>query len=185
MSDRIVVSFRSADDNRAPRDYLRGARVLSEQAAAMGGRLIAWGSTIFSFEFEADALVDAVELALAQQLPGLSRAQIARTSLTRHGVAVIVATMSPSRNLRDRLRNEIPRFMEVYVKHRGPVGTHQYEEPLRPDVEIAPATEISTMAAERIVQALESRHYIPRAAEVTDDDEEQQIIKRLKDFGYM
>jgi adenylylsulfate kinase len=105
--------------------------------------------------------------------------------LNRHGVAVIVATMSPSRNLRDTLRNEIPRFMEVYVKHRGPAGAHQYEEPLRPDVEIAPATEIATMAAERIIQALESRHYIPRAAEVTDDDEEQQIIKRLKDFGYM
>jgi histidinol dehydrogenase len=37
------------------------------------------------------ALVDAVEIALAQQLPALSRADIARTSLTRHGAAVIVA----------------------------------------------------------------------------------------------
>lgn len=106
--------------------------------------------------------------------------------LNRHGVAVIVATMSPSRELRDALRGEIPRFMEVYVKRREPAPGPHYEEPLTPDVEVAAATEATSAAAQRIMHALEGAGCVPRAPEaVAADDEEQQIIRRLKDFGYM
>jgi len=108
-------------------------------------------------------------------------------ALNRHGTAVIVATMSPSREMRDSLRSEIPRFMEVYVKRRDPVAAgHRYEEPLQPDLEVTPAAELATAAAQRIVRALESQAYIPRAGQaMAEEEEEQQIIKRLKDFGYM
>lgn len=106
--------------------------------------------------------------------------------LNRHGVAVIVATMSPSRDLRDTLRRNIPRFMEVYVRRREPAQGLHYEEPLTPDVEVAAATEAASAAAQRIIQALEARGSVRRAPEaVAADEEEQQIIRRLKDFGYM
>jgi adenylylsulfate kinase len=108
------------------------------------------------------------------------------SALNRHGVAVIVATMSPFRELRDALRQEIPRFMEVYVRRREPASSQHYEEPLQPEVEVAAATEAASAAAGRIVDALERLGYIPRGPEAqAAADEEEQIIKRLKDFGYM
>lgn len=108
-------------------------------------------------------------------------------ALNRHGTAAIVATMSPSRRLRDSLREEIPRFMEVYVRHRDPAAAgHHYEEPLQPDLEVTPAAEIAAAAAQRIVAALEAKGFIPSSRQaIAEEDEEQQIIKRLKDFGYM
>ncbi len=106
-------------------------------------------------------------------------------ALNRHGVSVIVATMSPSRQLRDMLRQDIPNFMEVYVKRPAPATSQHYEEPLSPDVEVA-ASGGTAIAAAAIVRALEERGSIPRAPEaLVAADEEQQIIKRLKDFGYM
>jgi adenylylsulfate kinase len=106
--------------------------------------------------------------------------------LNRHGVAVIVATMSPSRETREALRGELPHFMEVYVKPREPMAGWRYEEPLQPDVEVATATEAATVAAEKIIRALQARNLIPRVPErVAAVEEEQEIIKRLKDFGYM
>jgi adenylylsulfate kinase-like enzyme len=107
------------------------------------------------------------------------------SALNRHGVAVIVATMSPSRQLREELKAGIPRFMEVYVKRRDPIPGRHYEEPLAPDVEVAAATEAAT-AAVRIARVLEDQGLIPRGPEAAAAEaEEQQIIKRLKDFGYM
>ena len=106
-------------------------------------------------------------------------------ALNRHGVSVVVATMSPSREVRDALRGEIPHFMEVYVRRPAPPAGHHYEEPLTPDVEVA-ASGGAAEAAAVIARALEERGYLPRAPEAqAAADEEQQIIKRLKDFGYM
>jgi adenylylsulfate kinase-like enzyme len=106
-------------------------------------------------------------------------------TLNRHGVSVIVATMSPSRELRDLLRQEIPHFMEVYVKRPAPVAGQHYEEPLSPDVEVAAGGGAATAAA-AIIRALEERGCIPQAPEaLAAEEEEQQIIRRLKDFGYM
>jgi hypothetical protein len=65
MTDRIVVCFRSADLLASPEAYLSGARALSERAAALGGRLVSWGATVYAFEFEPDALEDAIELSLS------------------------------------------------------------------------------------------------------------------------
>jgi hypothetical protein len=65
MSVRLVVCFRSPEVLSDPETYLRAARALSERAQALGGRLIAWGATLYAFEFEPDAIEDAIELSLS------------------------------------------------------------------------------------------------------------------------
>jgi adenylylsulfate kinase-like enzyme len=106
--------------------------------------------------------------------------------LNRHGIAVLVATVSPSRETRDVLRAEIPRFIEVYVKRHEPPPGQRYEAPLKPEVEIATSAETAPAAADKIVRTLEVLGYVPRAAEaVYSEEEERQIIQRLKDFGYI
>ena len=83
------------------------------------------------------------------------------TALNRHGVAVIVTTMSPSRELRETLRQDIPRFVEVYVKRSQPPAGQHYEEPLQPDVEVPANTE---NASEWIERAREHTVLRPRNA---------------------
>lgn len=68
MSDRVVVCCRSAESRLPARDYLAGSRALSEQAAAMGGRLISWGATVHAFEFLPDSIEDAIELSISVAL---------------------------------------------------------------------------------------------------------------------
>lgn len=68
MSDLIVVCFRANDLRINPREYLRSMRALSEQAAAMGGKLLSWGSAVMSFAFPNESLEDAVELAVSVAL---------------------------------------------------------------------------------------------------------------------
>ncbi|HEX7669164.1 MAG TPA: hypothetical protein VF395_06265, partial [Polyangiaceae bacterium] len=65
MTDRIVVCFRATDSFISPAAYLAEARAITEQAAARGGRLIAWGATVTAFELESEAIQDVVELSLS------------------------------------------------------------------------------------------------------------------------
>jgi histidinol dehydrogenase len=59
------------------------------------------------------ALVDAVEAELDRQLRGLSRAEIARTALTRHGAAVIVADRDAAVAFANRYA---PEHLELHVR---------------------------------------------------------------------
>lgn len=59
------------------------------------------------------ALVDAVEVELAAQLRGLSRAEIARTSLTVHGAAVIVADRDAAVAFANRYA---PEHLEIHMR---------------------------------------------------------------------
>jgi adenylylsulfate kinase-like enzyme len=129
--------------------------------------------------------LDALESADPSEIGSFERRLgFVASALNRHGISVVVAAMSPSREVRDTLRREIPRFLEVYVQRPAPVAGHPYEAPLRPDVAVAAGGAIA--AAARIVEALEERGCIVRAPAATAaEDEERQIIKRLKDFGYM
>jgi adenylyl-sulfate kinase len=77
--------------------------------------------------------------------------------LSKHGVWVLVAAISPYRNVREELKNSIPGFVEIYckadiesLKMRDPKGLYKkalagqikgftgiddpYEEPLNPDL---------------------------------------------------
>ena len=92
--------------------------------------------------------------------------------LARHGVAVIFDATANLRTYRDRARQQIPRFLEVYVDTplevcitRDPKGVYRegravpglqasYEPPLHPDLVIHGDQEPPENAAHRIVAKL-------------------------------
>jgi adenylylsulfate kinase len=106
--------------------------------------------------------------------------------LTRNGVAVIVAAISPFRNTREEARLEIGRFLEVYVKCpleelvrrdvkglyakalRGEIPnftgvSDPYEEPENPDVVVETDQETVEESVTKILAALDARGYIAPA----------------------
>ena len=97
--------------------------------------------------------------------------------LTRNGVAVIAAAISPYRAIRDEVREEIGAFIEVYVKasldeciRRDTKGLYRralageipqftgvsdpYEEPLSPELVIDTEREEITDSASRVIDRL-------------------------------
>jgi adenylylsulfate kinase len=107
--------------------------------------------------------------------------------LTRNGVAVIVAAISPYRTTRDEARREIGRFLEVYVKCpldelvrrdvkglyakalRGEIAnftgvSDPYEEPLAPDVVVETDRQSPAESVALILAALERAGYVKLAA---------------------
>lgn len=104
--------------------------------------------------------------------------------LTRNGVVVIAAAISPYREVREEARREISRFLEVYVKcsleelmHRDVKGLYQkalrgeipsftgvsdpYEEPLSPEVVVETDREAEEESTAKILAKLEALGYIP------------------------
>ena len=103
--------------------------------------------------------------------------------LARNGVAVSVALISPYRTFRDHAREEIPNFVEVFVKtpldvciKRDPKGLYKkalkgeitdltglqdpYEEPLDPELVIDTTQGTPNDAARMIIGKLEEMGYI-------------------------
>lgn len=108
--------------------------------------------------------------------------------LTRNGVAVLSAAISPYRQAREEARELIGDFVEVYVRCpvpelvrrdvkglyaralRGEIDhftgiSDPYEEPVHPDVVVDSGAEGVEQSLERILRHLELRGYIPAAAE--------------------
>ncbi|HUK56281.1 MAG TPA: adenylyl-sulfate kinase [Nitrospiria bacterium] len=108
--------------------------------------------------------------------------------LTRHGVIVIVAAISPYRESRDQAREEIKDFVEVFVKcsmdvliQRDVKGLYKkalagdlphftgvsdpYEEPTRPDVVIETDKESPEASAAKIIAVLERLGHLSGASE--------------------
>jgi len=106
--------------------------------------------------------------------------------LTRNGVAVIVAAISPFRNTREEARQDISRFLEVYVKCpidelvrrdvkglyaralRGEIPnftgvSDPYEEPEHPDVVVETDRETVEASVAKILAALDAKSYIAPA----------------------
>jgi len=104
--------------------------------------------------------------------------------LSRNGVGVIAAFISPYRNIRDFARQETTNFLEVYVKcsvetcaQRDPKGLYKkastgqikdltgpqdtYEEPLNPDLIVDTEQLTVTQSADLIISKLKSTHLIP------------------------
>ena len=102
--------------------------------------------------------------------------------LTRHGVIVLVAAISPYRGAREEVRARIPNFLEVYVnaplgvcEERDVKGLYRkaragkipqftgvddpYEPPLRPEVECRTDRETISESAARVVHAIEARRF--------------------------
>jgi adenylylsulfate kinase len=104
--------------------------------------------------------------------------------LTEHGVTVIFDATANRRRYRERARQQIPRFVEVYVDcplevcmTRDPKGIYRraragaagtvpgmqatYEPPEDPDVVIHGDRESPETAARRVVAAIVERGYLP------------------------
>lgn len=119
----------------------------------------------------------------------IARIAFVASLLTRHGVAVIVAAISPFAQARAQAREAIGEFVEVYVEcsiaeltrrdvkglylraQRGEIAnftgvTDPYEAPERPDVIVSSETQTIEESVAAIVAELERRGYIERLAPV-------------------
>jgi len=107
--------------------------------------------------------------------------------LAYHGAAVLVSAISPYREIRDRVRSQIPRFVEVFVScpveicaQRDVKGLYEkafkgeitgftgvddpYEPPDRPEVVVETDRISPEESVERIILKLEELGYIPSRA---------------------
>ena len=105
--------------------------------------------------------------------------------LTRNGVVVLTAFISPYRRMRDNARAEIGDFLEVFVQtpmevllERDVKGMYRkamageienftgvndpYEEPVNPELILDTAGETIDESARRVIELLESRGYVTR-----------------------
>lgn len=103
--------------------------------------------------------------------------------LTRNGVIVLVAVISPYREIREEVKKRIRDFIEVYVnaplevcEQRDPKGLYKkarageirnftgiddpYEPPLHPDVECRTAEETIEDSIQKVLQYMEASGYI-------------------------
>jgi len=114
------------------------------------------------------------------------RACFVAALLARHHVAAIVALPLATRAERERLRAELERMIEVHVRpvHEG--GATGYEPPERPEVEVV-VPELSPGAGvEQAVRTLEVLDLLPRVEDLAySEEEEREVIRRLKAFGYL
>jgi len=129
--------------------------------------------------------------------------------LNRNGVVTIVGSVSPYRAVRDKAREQIGDFVEVYCRcpmevlmQRDTKGLYEkalkseidhmagvnapYEEPLKPEVLINTDQLSTDEAAAQVIKTLEllgriSRH---QGAAYTEQEEEM-IRRRLEDLGYL
>jgi len=121
--------------------------------------------------------------------------------LTRNGVIAVAAAISPSREVRDEIRSQVGRFMEVHLRRppqRGPGGDppgspagragagRPYEEPVNPEVLLEAGLEDPATCAKQVLRTLELMEWIPRdEGSDYDPEEEKKITQRLKDLGYI
>jgi adenylylsulfate kinase len=132
--------------------------------------------------------------------------------LTRNGVAAIGSAISPYRAVRDYIREDIGRFVEVYcccplevLIERDVKGLYKkalageienftgvsdpYEEPLSAEVVVQTDSESLEESVGKILAKLEELGYIPQASvdadQVYSEEEEQILEDRLKALGYL
>ncbi|MEW6442677.1 MAG: adenylyl-sulfate kinase [bacterium] len=129
--------------------------------------------------------------------------------LTRNGIVTIAASISPSQEIRNEIRSQIGRFVEVHVRCPAEVCAQRdasgnwararagelsgfvgadvpYEEPTNPEILLEADREDTEQAAKKIVRTLEILDWIPKAAGGDyDAADEAKITKRLKDLGYI
>jgi adenylyl-sulfate kinase len=130
--------------------------------------------------------------------------------LTRNGVVAMAAAISPYREVRDFIRQDIGAFVEVYVKcplnvlvDRDVKGLYKkaiageianftgvsdpYEEPLNPEVLIDSSQETPEESVGKIIRKLEDLELVPRSARqaVYSEEERQKVEDRLQELGYV
>lgn len=132
--------------------------------------------------------------------------------LTRNDVVAIGSAISPYRKVRDFLREDIGRFVEVYCEcpldvliERDVKGLYKkalsgeiqnftgvsdpYEEPLNPEIVVHTDTETHEQSMAKILAKLEELSLIPPASaadgQAYSEEEEQILEDRLKALGYL
>ncbi len=121
----------------------------------------------------------------AEALRAEGAATFTAAALARHGVATLLAVPTPSRAARDRARDALGRLIEVYVRTEGGVGGG-YEPPERAEVEVVFPDHDAGTGAERTLRALELLGFLEaQEGSAYSADEEREVIKRLKAFGYL
>ncbi len=103
--------------------------------------------------------------------------------LTKHGVVVVAAAISPYREIRDEVRKKIVNFVEVHVRcpvavceKRDVKGLYKlaregkvqkltgvddpYEEPLNPEVVVETDKDNESACVEKILMKMKELHYI-------------------------
>ena len=134
---------------------------------------------------------------------------VART-LAKHGCITICAAISPYRAIRDEIRKDTGRFVEVFVdvpldvaEQRDVKGLYKkarageikeftgisdpYEAPLHPEVVCATHEETVEQSAAKIVRRCEELGYLSGAGstDAYSTAEQAAIEKRLADLGYI
>ena len=130
--------------------------------------------------------------------------------LSRNGVVVIASAISPYADIRQRNRDLIERYVEVYTRcplevltERDVKGLYKkalageikgftgvddpYEAPENPEVLIDSDKESEEESTQKIIRTLELMGYIPGADtdEEISPEEEEKIKQRLRDLGYL
>ncbi len=131
--------------------------------------------------------------------------------MARNGVCTVVAAVSSLREFRDRARDWVEQFVEVWVKcpveecqsrdpkglyakaERGEVndiaGLHQpYEEPLNAELVLETANSTVEECSAKVIGKLEELKYIPaeeKPAGAYSEKDEETIMDRLKGLGYV
>lgn len=129
--------------------------------------------------------------------------------LNRNGVVTIVGSVSPYRAVRDKAREQIGDFVEVYcrcpmevlmqrdtkglyeralkneIKHMAGVNA-PYEEPLKPEV-LLNTDQLSTdESVAQVIKTLELLGRISRHEGAAYTEQEEEMIRqRLEDLGYL
>jgi len=129
--------------------------------------------------------------------------------LNRNKVVAIVSSVSPYREVRDRVREQVGAFVEVYCRcpmevlvqrdsdglferaRRGEIAhvagiNAPYEEPLKPEVLLDTDRMTVEEAAGQVIDALERLGRIDRHDPSCYTPEEENMIRqRLQDLGYL
>ena len=129
--------------------------------------------------------------------------------LNRNGVTVIVTAVSPYRDVRDRIRQEVGEFVEVHCRcpmevlvkrgagelferaRRGEIehvaGVNApYEEPLKPEILLNTDQINIEESVANTIATLEVLGRIERVESACYSPEEEEVIRqRLQDLGYL
>jgi adenylyl-sulfate kinase len=131
--------------------------------------------------------------------------------MARNGVCTLVAAVSSLRSFRDRARDWVDQFVEVWVNcpvdecqkrdpkglyakaERGEIsdiaGLHQpYEEPQNPELVLETRDSTVEECSRKVIEKLEELNYIPvdeGASETYTEEDEEKIMERLKGLGYV
>ena len=129
--------------------------------------------------------------------------------LSRNGVVAIASAISPYRDVRDEVQQDIGDFVEVYVNcplevlvERDVKGLYKkalageiknftgvsdpYEPPLNSEVIVDSSKETPEESVARILAKLDEMGYLPKLDEaVYSADEEKAVEDRLRALGYL